>query len=66
VGFYETILFRYATYGFKIIISRGKMSMACIKGIKYKMEYTSVHFNFKTKKVEFDKEMTAEIILNDL
>jgi hypothetical protein len=51
---------------FKIIISRGKMSMACIKGIKYKMEYTSVHFNFKTKKVEFDKEMTAEIILNDL
>jgi len=30
------------------------------------MEYTPVHFNFKTKKVEFGKEMTAEIILNDL
>jgi hypothetical protein len=51
---------------FKIIISRGKMSMACIKGIKYKIEYTAVHFNFKTKKVEFGKEMTAEIMLNEL
>jgi hypothetical protein len=51
---------------FKIIISRGKMSVACIKGIKYKIEYTAVHFNFKTKKVEFGKEMTAEIMLNEL
>ena len=51
---------------FKIIIRRGKMSMASIKGIKYKMEYTPVHFNFKTKKVEFGKEMTAEIMLNQL
>jgi hypothetical protein len=40
--------------------------MASIKGIKYKMEYTPIHFNFKTKKLEFGKEMTAEIILNDL
>jgi len=40
--------------------------MASIKGIKYKMEYASVHFNFKTRKVEFGEEMTAEIILNDL
>jgi hypothetical protein len=39
--------------------------MASIRGIKYKVEYTPVHFNFKTKKMEFDKEMTAEIILND-
>ena len=41
------------------------MSMASIKGIKYKMGYAPVHFNFKTKK-EFGEEMTAEIILNDL
>jgi hypothetical protein len=41
------------------------MSMASINGIKYTMEYTPVHFNFKTKKVEFGEEMTAEIILND-
>ncbi|MFL6380377.1 MAG: hypothetical protein ACJ71F_02260 [Nitrososphaeraceae archaeon] len=40
--------------------------MASIKWIKYKMEYAPVHFNFKTKKVEFGEEMTAEIILNDL
>ena len=46
---------------FKIIIR-----MASIKGIKYKMEYAPVHFNFKTRKVEFGEEMTAEIILNDL
>jgi hypothetical protein len=39
--------------------------MASIKGIKYKMEYTPVHFNFKTRKVEFGEEMTAEIMLND-
>jgi hypothetical protein len=51
---------------FKIIISRGKMYMASIKGIKYKVEYTPVDFNFKTKKVEVGKEMTAEIMLNDL
>ena len=38
------------------------MSMASIKGIKYKMEYTPVHFNFK---VEFGKEMAAEIMLNE-
>jgi hypothetical protein len=30
------------------------MSMVSIKGITYKMEYTPVHFNFKTKKVEFE------------
>ena len=41
------------------------MSMVSIKGIKYKMEYTPVHFNFKTKKVEFGKEMAAEIMLNE-
>jgi hypothetical protein len=29
------------------------------------MEYAPVHFNFKTRKVEFGEEMTAEIILND-
>jgi hypothetical protein len=40
--------------------------MTSIKGIKYKMEYTPVQFNFKTKNVEFGEEMTAEIILNDL
>ncbi len=51
---------------FKITFSRGKTSMASIKGIKYKMEYTPVHFNFKTKKVEFGKGMTAEIMLNQL
>ena len=27
--------------------------MASIKGIKYKMGYAPVHFNFKTKKVKF-------------
>jgi hypothetical protein len=51
---------------FKIIISRAIMCMASIKGIKYKVEYAPVHFNFKTKKVESGKEMTAEIILNNL
>jgi hypothetical protein len=51
---------------FTITFSRGKMSMASIKGIKYKMEYTPVHFNFKTKKVEFGKGLTAEIMLNQL
>ena len=40
--------------------------MASIKGIKYKMEYTPVHFNFKTKKIEFGKKMAAEIMLNEL
>jgi hypothetical protein len=39
--------------------------MASIKGIKYKIEYAPVHFNFKTRKVEFGEEMTADIILND-
>jgi hypothetical protein len=40
--------------------------MASKMGIKYKVEYIPVHFNFKTKKMEFDKEMTAEIMLSDL
>jgi hypothetical protein len=40
--------------------------MASIKGIKYKIEYTPVHFNFKTKEVEVGQEMTAEITLNNL
>jgi hypothetical protein len=40
--------------------------MTSIKGIKYKIEYTPVHFNFKTKEVEFGKEMTAEITLNNV
>jgi hypothetical protein len=39
--------------------------MGLTKGIKYKMEYAPVHFNFNTRKVEFGEEMTAEIILND-
>jgi hypothetical protein len=34
-----------------------------MKGIKYKMKYTPVVFNFKTKKVEFGEDMTAEIIM---
>jgi hypothetical protein len=37
-----------------------------MKEIKYKMEYIPVVFNFKTKKVEFGEEMTAEIMLNEL
>jgi hypothetical protein len=41
------------------------MCMASTKGIKYKMEYAPVHFNFKTRKVEFGEEMAVEIILND-
>jgi hypothetical protein len=51
---------------FKIIISRAIMCMASIKGIKYKMKYAPVHFNFKTKKVEFGEEMSAEITLSDV
>jgi hypothetical protein len=35
------------------------------KEMKYKMKYTPVLFNFKTKKVEFGEAMTAEIIIND-
>jgi len=30
------------------------------------MQYTPVLFNFKTKKVEFGDDMTAEIILNGI
>ena len=40
--------------------------MASKMGIKYKAEYIPVHFNFKTKKMEFGKEMTAKRMLNDL
>ena len=40
--------------------------MASKTGIKYKIEYIPVHFNFKTKKMEFGNEMTAEIMLNYL
>jgi hypothetical protein len=40
--------------------------MASKMGRKYKVEYIPVHFNFKTKKMEFGKEMTAEIMLKDL
>jgi hypothetical protein len=43
------------------------MFMASKMGIKYKVEYISLSiFNFKTKKMEFGKEMTAEIMLSDL
>ena len=51
---------------FKIVINRAKMCITSIKGIKYKMKYAPVHFNFKTKKVEFGKEMSAEITLSDV
>jgi hypothetical protein len=37
-----------------------------MKEIKCKMEYTPVLFNFKTKKVEFGEEMSAEIMLNEI
>ena len=40
--------------------------MASTKEIKYKMTFTPVHFNFKTKDVEVGKEMIAEITLNNL
>ena len=40
--------------------------MTCIKEIKYKMKYTPVLFNFKTKKIEFGEDMTAEIMVNEL
>jgi hypothetical protein len=36
------------------------------KEIKYKMTFTPVVFNFKTKKVDFGEEMTTEIMANDL
>jgi hypothetical protein len=35
------------------------------KGDKVQDGNAPVHFNFKTRKVEFGEEMTAEIILND-
>jgi hypothetical protein len=34
--------------------------------LAYLVEYTPVHFNFKIKKIQFGKEMTVEIMLNDL
>jgi hypothetical protein len=33
------------------------------KEIKYKMKYTPILFNFKSKKIEFGQDMTAEIII---
>ena len=33
------------------------------KEIKYKMKYTPVLFNFKSKKIEFGQDMTTEIII---
>jgi hypothetical protein len=36
-----------------------------MKEIKCRMEYTPVIFNFKTKKVEFREEMSAEITLSE-
>jgi hypothetical protein len=35
------------------------------KEIKYKMTFTPVIFNFKTKKVDFEEEMTTEIIADE-
>jgi hypothetical protein len=35
------------------------------KEIKYKMTFTPVVFNFKTKKVDFGEEMTTEIMANE-
>ena len=40
--------------------------MTHLKEIKHKMKYTPVHFNFKTKKVEFGEDMTAEIMIKEL
>ena len=40
--------------------------MASVKGIKYKVEYIPVQFNFKTKEVEFGNEMIAEITSGEL
>ena len=33
--------------------------------VTYKMNYTPVVFDFKTKKVEFKEEMTIEIMANE-
>jgi ribosomal protein L20 len=30
-----------------------------------KMKYTSVLFNFKTKEIEVEQDMTAEIMINE-
>jgi hypothetical protein len=35
------------------------------KEIKYKVTYTPVVFNFKTKKVDLGEEMIAEIMANE-
>ena len=40
--------------------------MASKMGIKYKVGYIPVHFNFKTKKVDFGEEMTTEIMANEV
>jgi hypothetical protein len=42
------------------------MYMTHLKEIKYKVKYTPVHFNFKTKKVEFGEDRAAEITINEL
>ncbi|MFL6342650.1 MAG: hypothetical protein ACJ71K_02725 [Nitrososphaeraceae archaeon] len=36
------------------------------KEIKYKMTFTPVLFNFKTKKVDLEEEMTTEIMANEV
>ena len=40
--------------------------MTHLKEIKHKVKYTPVHFNFKTKKVEFGEDRAAEITINEL
>jgi hypothetical protein len=40
--------------------------MTYLKEMKYKMKYTAVIFNFKTKKIEFEEDMTTEIMINAL
>jgi len=36
------------------------------KEVKYKMTFTPAVFNFKTKKVDLEEEMTTEIVANEV
>jgi hypothetical protein len=33
--------------------------------IKYRIKYTPVLFNFKTKEIEFAEDLTVEIMINE-
>jgi hypothetical protein len=51
---------------FKITDYYSEMYMKHLKEIiKCKIKYSPVVFNFKTKEIEFEEDMTVEIMINE-